>query len=307
MAYPNTATKRKRYNRPLSMIDAIAYEKVARTTDQPGLRAITIPMPAALKVKPEGSFRLYTEPDVIESPVSNIICSGSVLLVTEGSDTGSARMIGVLRHDASPSDVGVVICEGSFLLQADPTLSQDASTLNGSPAYYDVDDGLIYSAAGDSSDTRLEVGYFDGQISELEVANQKISGYHYVSVFLDPALMRAANSAVSLPSDSSGLTNTTTPYVRGDITAIGGLDQVLTISASSPDPRFKAGDLTLSVSVEGSTVYTGKFTNQLNVTFTAGSGKAVVFTVTDPDGNSGNATYTVTTHATNAPLSWARS
>lgn len=288
----------------MSMVDAISFQKVAMSVED-NFRKVTIQAPAALKVQPESSYRLYTEPDTTENPGTNVICSGTALLINQGSSTGDAQMIGILAHDAQPGDTAVCAVEGLFLLQATPTIGA-ADTLNAKPAYFDVDDGLVYASAGGTSDNRLLIGYFDGGISELELQTNKISGYYYVSVRLDPALMMT-NTAQSVPSNASSLTNTATPYVAGEISAFGGLSQLLTVSATSPDPRYQGGDLTLSVTVEGTEIYSGPFKSTVNATFTAGSGKTVVFAVTDPAGNSGNATYTVTMHATNAPASWTRS
>lgn len=284
--------------RPYSMRNAITIDKVSLGVRS--LREITIQAPAAAKVQPAGTYRLYDEPDTTDQSGVNVICSGTALMISEGSPTASARMIGVLLNDAKPGDKAVCAIEGLFLLPAASSLGA-ADTLNGKAAYYEPDDGLIYDATAAG---RLLVGYFAGGIKELEPNNQPISGYNFVSVYLDPSVMQT-NTAAALPADAS-LTNTTTPYVEAEISGFGGLEQNLTISATSPKPNYQSGDLTMTVTIEGTEVYSGPFTGTLHVTFTAGAGKTVALTVTDPDGVSGSGNYTVTTHATNAPSAWTR-
>lgn len=303
MAYPTANKIKKHYDRPDAAKDYVSYAKV-RLDPRSDLQTEVITAPVATKVRPSGNYNLYNESTGVADAATNVIASGTPLVVTEAGGT-TGRRVGILTHDIEPAKVAQVCVEGLHLMQveyasaSDHTISSlDPDSLAGKPAYYAIDTGKVT----DDNTADLLIGVFKGGRCDLKPTVGPISGVWYASVELKPELMDT-NAPASIATAGS-TTQTTAIYLAVTISAHAGLYQELTIAGGSNDPRYEFLDHSMTITIEGTQVYSGTAKGSYAATFTAGAGKTIAVTMTDPAGNSTTKNYTVTMSATVAPASF---
>jgi hypothetical protein len=303
MAYPASNKIKKHYDRPDAARDFVSYHKVDLEPESDKMTEVIV-APVATKVRPSGNYNLYDEATGVADAATNVIASGTPLVVTEAGGT-TGRRVGILTHDIEPGKVAQVAVEGLHLMQvefdssADHTISSlDPDDLAGKPAYFNIETGKVT----DDNAADLLIGIFTGGRCDLKPTVGPISGVWYASVELQPALMNS-NSAASIATAGS-TTQTTSIYLAVTISAHNGLYQELTITGGSNDPRYEFLDHSMTVSIETVQVYSGPAKGSFAATFTAGAGQEISVTLTDPAGNSTTKDYTVTISASAAPASF---
>lgn len=297
MAY--TRTNRKYFERPRV---AKRYRNVeAMMIDSRGdlLERENVDVPAAGKIRAI-AFGVYDEPGNKPDPQTNVITSGTVVMI---GGTSSARdRIGVLSQDCIEGDVVPAYTSGTFFFPLDykgdaaaspaRVAASELGSLNGKIAYWLRDLGKVTDQKPASGgQAYLAIGTF------VDVsAERQPEGCYWDHKFAAVKLQYIyGQTGIAEPSAAS-IAHTAGIDVFPSVSSFGGLTVDFTVNASSTDPEKVYVDSEISTVLDAAGANVTKTGNQFSYTFGTAGTKTVDITVGGTTFN-----YEVVVHATNAP------
>jgi hypothetical protein len=230
----NQSAKKNKYTRPAEALNYVNLGNVL-TSETATNKETMVKVPAIVKLRPLHNFNHYAEATsegIAES--SRIVCSGSLVYVTEGIDGTNVAGVGILKNDAKPGDIAPAYTEGRAWVPGfdlDDTL-QDLATvakaLAGKTAYWDVTNGSL-----DSVDSigvgNIAIGTFTGQLK----LGSNAAGTAWAEVDLR---IVEEETAVALPSDAAFTAFTNAISFTIELSAFEGLEQRVKVRAACNNP-----------------------------------------------------------------------
>lgn len=256
MSYEQTQRSRKHYVRPANAKKYRTVESML-ADPRPNLNKQRTIIPDAGIIRPN-AFGTYTEASSEHNPVSDVVCSGAVLLM--GSASNGGHYIGITDNDAAPGDEVTAYTEGKFYLPLDwagdsgatpaRVAASDKGSLAGKAAYWLKDLGLITDKLPASGgEDYLHVGEFYEDSAALKPEG---IGWGHVHALVDVRPADLPANAVTAPSDGA-ISHVGSYAVFAEVSSFAGLTVDFFLKGFNSDPgvKIKPSDFSTVIDAAG--------------------------------------------------------
>jgi len=280
MAYANKS--RKHYVRPANAKKYRSVEQML-ADPRPNMNKQRTIIPDAGIIRPN-AFGTFTEASSEHDPVSDVVCSGAVLLMGAASNGG--YYIGITDNDAAPGDDVSVYTEGKFYLPMDwqgdsgaspaRVSASDKGSLAGKPAYWLKDLGLVtdQAPAGGGEDY-IQVGEFYEDSADL-----KPEGILWGQVFglVDVRQADVVASAVTAPADGA-IAHAGSYAVFAEVSSFSGLTVDFFLRGLNSDPSVLIKPANFATVIDAAGTNTAKGGDLFTFTFASNGSYTVDVTI----------------------------
>lgn len=290
---------RKYYERPYraGRYRNIEAMKIDAKGDQ--FETMNVVLPPAGQIR-SIAFGVYDEATNKPNPATNVITSGTVVLIGAASYGGD--IIGVTTVDGVAGDKVTAFTKGTFFFPLDYMGDSGATparvaasalgSLNGKKAYWLRDLGLMTNQKPASGgQAYLEVGRFV-DVSQERQPEGCCWAHKFAAVAIEPI---PGQTAITAPTSAS-IAHAGTIDVFPSVSSFGGLTVDFTVNASNSDPWIEYADSDISTNIDNAGDDVTVTGNEFSYTFSTAGTYTIDITV---GGSTFN--YEVVVHATNAP------
>lgn len=273
----NTGNKKSGYLRPGNASGFRTVEKMLADSSLE-LRKAKGVMPAADVVSP-GEWGVYDEPTNHSNPVTDVVCSGAILLLGNGTIGGDH--IGITLKDAIAGEIVDVVKQGLFYLPIDFAGDADATPVRVACSLTGLRNKALYYLPGlrlftnqvpaVGGEDYIKVGKFISDNAEIKPANIGW-GIYYAKCEIYPV---EGLTAVDYPAGTGSTVSTGSLHAFADVSDDIGLTVDLFANIFNTDPGFPVPPSSIEWTVDG-VDYVG---NAITATLGTAGTKAVTLDV----------------------------